>query len=91
MKRKNKKRELKKRTKEQCFSASELMTGMGRKELAEKDILELKSILEKTPITPDSQTYIQLYEVMKSLYFCKKYNLVMMISRALKVELGKEN
>ena len=67
------------------------MTGMGRKELAEKNILELKSILEKTSITPDSQTYIQLYEVMKSLYFCKKYNLVMMISRALKVELGKEN
>lgn len=90
MKRKNKKRELK-RTENQRFSASELMTGMGRKELAEKDILELKSILEKTPITPDSQTYIQLYEVMKSLYFCKKYDLVMKISWALKAELGKEN
>lgn len=91
MKRKNTKKELKRGTEKQSFSTSKTTAGMGRKEFAEEDILELKNILERTPITPDSQTYIQLYEIMKSLYFCKKYDLVLKISWALKAELGKEN
>lgn len=73
-----------------CKAAGEKTVGI-EKELAEREILELKGVLEKTPITPDSQTYIQLYEGMKSLYFCKKYELVMKISWILKAELVKEN
>jgi len=90
MKRKNIKQESKKKAEKKHFVMNEKVAGT-LKELAEKEILELKGILEKTPITPDSQIYIQLYEAMKSLYFCRKYELAMKISWMLKVELLKES
>lgn len=61
------------------------------KKLAKKEILELRGALEETPITPDSQTYIQIYEAVKSLYFCEKYRLAAEISWMLKMELIKRS
>lgn len=58
-------------------------------ERAEKEIKKLRNVLKQTYITPDSQTYIQIYDAVKSLYFSKEYALAEGISWLLRKELKK--
>lgn len=58
-------------------------------ERAEKEIKKLRNVLKQTYITPDSQTYIQIYDAVKSLYFSKEYALAEGISWFLRKELKK--
>lgn len=61
------------------------------RELAKKEIKALKYVLNEICITPDSQTYIQIYDSAKNLYFCEKYQLAAEISWLLRMELTKED